>query len=67
MKDQRLQQVEQWARYCKNHMAICQQQLNPFIDSQLQLANDFYKRLAKTKDGIRKIRQIKRLKAKELE
>lgn len=62
MRDQsHLEQVERWARYCKENMKDCQRELTPFLNSQIEIANAFYKRLAKTKGGKEKIRKLKRL------
>ena len=58
---ERLETVERQALYCKAHLKECQQQLTPFVNSQIENANEFYKRLAKTKNGTEKIRQIKRV------
>lgn len=60
--NERMETVERQALYCKTHLKECQQQLVPFINSQIENANKFYKKLAKTKNGKEKIRQIKRLK-----
>ena len=60
-ENERMQTVERQATYCKTHMKECQQQLTPFVNSQIENANQFYKRLAKTKNGTEKIRQIKRV------
>lgn len=59
-----LEQVERWARHCKRHMGECQRQLAPFINAQIENANRFYRRLAKTRGGKRKIMQIKGLPAR---
>lgn len=57
----RMEFVEKWAHYCKNNMREAQRQLTPFINSQIENANKFYKRLAKTRGGKEKIGKIKRL------
>ncbi len=59
--NQRMQTVDRQAAYCKENMKECQQQLAPFINAQIENANEFYKRLAKTKNGKQKISQIKKL------
>lgn len=58
--NERMETVERQALYCKTHMKECQQQLVPFINSQIENANKFYKKLSKTKNGKEKIRQIKK-------
>ena len=57
----RIDTVERQASYCKNHMKECQQQVNQFVNAQIENANQFYKTLAKTKNGKQKIAQIKKL------
>ncbi len=59
--NERLDAVERQAIYCKKHLRDCQQQLVPFINSQIESANNFYKKLAKTKNGREKIARIKKL------
>ena len=59
--NERMQTVERQALYCKAHLKECQQQLTPLVNSQIENANEFYKRLAKTKNGVEKIKQIKRV------
>jgi hypothetical protein len=60
-ENQRMQTVERQAAYCKQNMKECQQQLVPFINSQIETANKFYKNLAKTEKGRKKIAKIKQL------
>jgi len=57
----RMQTVERQAAHCKANMKDCQQQLAPFINSQIENANKFYEKLAKTKNGKEKIAKIKGL------
>jgi len=55
------QQVESWARYVKAHPRdVWIKQIKPFIDSQIIMANRFYKRLLKTKGGKEKIKLLRR-------
>jgi hypothetical protein len=54
-----LEQIEKWALRCKQDMEECQKQLTPFINAQIENANQFYKRLAKTRKGKQKIMQLK--------
>lgn len=55
------EQIERWAQFCKKNMKKAQQVLTPFINSQIEIANAFYKRLSKLPNGKEKIRKIKRL------
>ena len=55
--------VEFWAQKCKQDMQSCQKEVLRFNDAQIKIANDFYKRLAKTKGGREKILELKRIKA----
>jgi hypothetical protein len=62
MKDKtHSEQLERWARHCKKNMKDCQRELTPFLNSQIESANAFYRRLARTPGGKEKIRKIKRL------
>lgn len=56
----RLEQVERWALYCKDNLKDAQKQVNAFVDAQLVNSNNFYKRLAKTKNGRKKILLLKK-------
>lgn len=51
--------LEWWALKCRQDMENCQRQLTPFINAQIENANLFYRRLAKTKNGKQKIRELK--------
>lgn len=53
-------QVLHWAEYCRTHNDW-KKHLKPFIDSQIIMANRFYKKLSQTKEGLEKIRQLRRL------
>lgn len=53
------EQVERWALRCKKDMNACLSEIAPFINAQVEMANDFYKRLARTKGGKGKIRMLK--------
>jgi len=57
----RLETVERQALYCKTHLRKCQQQVGQFTNAQIENANRFYKKLAKTKNGKQKIARIKKL------
>ena len=53
--------VERWARHVKeNPRSEWIKEIKPLIDSQIIMANRFYTRLAKEKDGAEKIRRIQR-------
>ena len=55
-----METVERQASYCKGHMQECRQQVAQFTNAQIENANQFYKKLAKTKNGREKITRIKR-------
>ncbi len=55
--------VEFWARYVRdNPRGVWKPQVKALVDSQIIMANRFYKRLAKTKGGRRKIEMLRRMK-----
>ena len=60
-----MKKVELWAKYVREHPNEWRRQLNPFIDSQIIKANEFYRRLAATSNGLEKIEEIKELKTKK--
>jgi len=52
MRDQsHLEQIDRWAEYVKTHPNEWKIKLKPFIDSQIIIAQRFYKNLNKTKKG----------------
>jgi hypothetical protein len=51
--------LEFWALRCRQDMKACLKEQAAFINSQINSANDFYKRLAKTNGGIAKIKKLK--------
>ncbi|MBN2251161.1 MAG: hypothetical protein JW724_03705 [Candidatus Altiarchaeota archaeon] len=54
--------LERWAYYVKTHPGSeWIRETKPFIDSQIIMANRFYARLAKEKNGPEKIRRIRAL------
>ncbi|MBI5635933.1 hypothetical protein HY993_03145 [Candidatus Micrarchaeota archaeon] len=55
------ERVAKWALYCRNNMKKALAQTLPFIDDQLKIANEFYKRLEKEEGGREKIMQLRRL------
>lgn len=50
-----------WAEKCSKDLESCQKEVNRFIDAQIMNANEFYKKLAKTKKGRQKILELKRI------
>lgn len=59
MRTEHLEQIQRWAEYFKNNPIKARGELNKFIDSQIIMANDFYKRLAETEEGKQKIKEIR--------
>ena len=56
------EQVERWANFVKTHpRSVWIKQVGPLVDSQIIMANRFYDRLAKTENGIEKIRKLRGL------
>ena len=54
------EQVTRWAEYVKKHpRSVWIKEVKPLIDSQIIMANNFYKRLAETEGGIEKIRKLR--------
>jgi len=51
--------VEFWAHKCRQNMQECLAETKPFINSQIENANKFYLKLAKTSQGRKKIKQLK--------
>ncbi|MFA5763697.1 MAG: hypothetical protein WC915_02705 [archaeon] len=38
-----------WAKKCRDNMQSCQRESNKLVDSQIELANAFYKRIGRKK------------------
>jgi len=53
------EQIERWAEYVKKHPKEWKKKLKPFLDSQIIIARRFYKRLASTENGKKKIELLK--------
>jgi hypothetical protein len=54
--------IERWARFVRDHpRSEWEPQHMAFINSQIEMANAFYRRLAKTPGGKEKIRQLRGL------
>ena len=58
---QRMEFVEFWAKECKKDMKKCLAQTTLLVNSQINSANEFYSKLAKTPQGRAKIRKLKHL------
>lgn len=54
------EQVVRWAEFVKGHpINVWKPEVKKIVDSQVILANEFYKRLARTKDGKEKIAKLR--------
>jgi len=56
-----LEQVEKWAEYVKNNPNSWKKQHREFIDSQIIIANRFYKKLSLTPEGREKLKLVRKL------
>lgn len=56
------EQIVRWAKYVKENPGKWKAKLKPFLDSQILMANRFYKNLAKTPGGKEKIAKLRKLK-----
>jgi len=55
-----MEQVERWALFVKNHKrSEWIKHVKPLIDSQINMADRFYQKLKKQKNGMEKIRRLK--------
>ena len=61
MREEHKEQIERWARYVKENPTEWKKHLKPFIDSQIIIANRFYKKLAETEEGKQKIKLLKKI------
>ena len=57
-----IEQVERWAEYVKSNPDKWKSKLKPFLDSQIIMAQRFYKKLAETEQGKQKILELKLVK-----
>ena len=57
-----LNQVERWANYVKENPDKWKSKLKPFIDAQILMSRRFYKNLAQTEEGRKKIEELRDLK-----
>jgi hypothetical protein len=55
-----MEQVERWANYVKTH-DDWKMKLKPFLDSQIIMAQRFYKKLGETEEGMKKIAELRGL------
>ena len=55
------ERVVKWARYCRENMKKALAQTLPFVDDQLKISNEFYKRLVKEEGGREKVMRLRRL------
>jgi len=53
-----MEQVERWANYVKNN-SDWKIKLKPFLDSQIIMAQRFYKKLGETEEGKKKIAELR--------
>lgn len=54
------EQIERWADYVKNN-SDWKIKLKPFLDAQLIIASRVYKKLAETKEGRKKIIELRKI------
>lgn len=52
------EQIERWAEYVKENPDKWKAQLKPFLDSQIVMAQRFYRKLAETEEGKLKISEL---------
>ncbi|MBI2445809.1 hypothetical protein HYV43_05460 [Candidatus Micrarchaeota archaeon] len=55
---QRLEQIDRWAHYVRDSKGAWKKDHSAFLNAQIQKANAFYERLAKTPGGKEKIIRI---------
>ena len=53
-----LGQVERWARFVRDNPAEWKKKIKPFLDSQIVMSRRFYKKLAETEEGKKKIKRL---------
>jgi hypothetical protein len=59
MREEYMEEIERWAKFVKTHKREeWKPQIKALVDSQIIIANRFYKRLEKTKDGKEKIKKL---------
>lgn len=52
------EQIERWAKYVKENPDKWKSRLKPFLDSQIIMAQRFYRKLAETEEGKKKISEL---------
>ena len=55
------EQIKRWAEYVRKNPDKWKKKLKPFLDSQIIIARRFYKKLAETEAGRKKIELLKNL------
>jgi len=55
------EQIERWAEYVKTHPKEWKKRLKPFLDAQIIISRRFYKKLAETEEGRKKIEMLRKL------
>lgn len=56
-----IDELERWARYVKENPDKWKSKIKPFLDSQIIMSRRFYKNLAKTNQGIEKIKRLRNI------
>jgi len=62
MKDKtHAEHVDKWAEFVRTHpRSEWKPQVSALVDAQLEMANAFYERLARTKNGKRKVEELRK-------
>jgi hypothetical protein len=53
------EQLERWAEYVKSHPQEWKKKIKPFLDAQIIMSRRFYKKLAETEEGKKKIELLR--------
>lgn len=53
------EQIERWAKYVKNSEGRWKAEHTAFIDGQINMANEFLKKLAETPEGREKLKELR--------
>jgi len=61
MDNERLQQIDRWAAYCKAEPEKAKKAVNALVDAQIDIANRFYERLRKTPEGRKAYQKLLKL------
>ena len=54
------EQIERWAEYVRAHPLEWKKKLKPFLDAQIIISRRFYKKLAETEEGRKKIKMLRK-------